>query len=123
MEAQAMIPVLILAFRLLIGHAVADFALQTEWMAKFKNWRVASPPPLGQKQQSVWVYVLSSHAMIHGGAVWVATGSATLGLAETVAHWLIDLGKCSSLYGIHEDQTMHLICKGTWLALYPLRLP
>ena len=91
---------------LVMGHAVADFALQSEAMAKGKNWRTPYAIP--------WPYWLTAHALIHGAAVTVVTGSVTLGLCETAAHWLIDLGKCSNKYGIHIDQALHLACKVAW---------
>jgi hypothetical protein len=47
----------------------------------------------------------------------VVTGSATLGLLETVAHWAIDFGKCEKWYSIHVDQALHLLCKVAWLGL------
>lgn len=104
-------------FALIIGHAFADFVFQTEWMAKYKNRRNQSPPPIGQKQQSVWFYVLTAHALVHGGIVWIITGNVWLGIAETVAHWCIDFGKCENWYGIHTDQSAHVICKILWSTL------
>jgi hypothetical protein len=38
-------------------------------------------------------------------------------LAETVVHWLIDLGKCEKWYGIHTDQALHVACKLLWWGL------
>lgn len=109
-----------LVFRLLCGHALADFALQTEWIARNKN-RHAVPmgydPALHGPKQSIWPYVLSAHALIHGLAVFLATGSYILGAAESVVHWLIDFGKCERWYGVHLDQAMHLGCKALWIAL------
>ena len=32
-------------------------------------------------------------------------------------HWFIDFGKCEKLYGMHVDQTMHLVCKVLWWGL------
>ena len=109
-----------LAFRLLCGHALADFCLQSEWVARNKN-RHASPagydPKLHGAKQCVWPYVLTAHALTHGLAVYLATGLLALGLAETVAHWLIDFFKCERWYGIHIDQGLHLACKVAWLIL------
>jgi len=101
-------------FKLLIGHAFGDFVFQSEWMAKHKNRNRSSIPPPGQKQQTVWVYVLTSHALVHGGIVWLLTGNMWLGLAETIAHWCIDFGKCENWYGIHMDQWLHFACKCVW---------
>jgi hypothetical protein len=106
---------------LLAGHALMDFALQSETMARCKCRR--SPDPI---QQSVpWYYWLTAHALLHGAivgvvfywgyldwylAVWFAA-------AETVAHWVIDFGKCERLYGIHIDQGLHVLCKVAWWGL------
>lgn len=101
--------------KLLMGHALSDFALQSPWMAQAKNRnRPAPEPPPGQTPQTVWPYVLTSHALIHGAAVYVITGSELFGLLETVAHWLIDFGKCENKYGIHVDQGLHVVCKIIW---------
>lgn len=109
-----------LIFKLLAGHALADYALQTDWVAKNKN-RHAIPvgynPELHGPMQTVWPYVLSSHALIHGLMVYAATGSVVLAYAETVAHWLIDFGKCEKWYGIHTDQALHVACKVMWIAI------
>lgn len=108
-------------FKLFCGHALADFALQTEWIAKNKSRHAGVPagydPKLHGPPQSIWVYVLTSHALIHGAFVFAATGSAALGMAETVAHWLIDFGKCERKYGIHTDQALHFVCKILWAVL------
>ena len=66
-----------------------------------------------------WYYWLTAHALIHGAAVavvlrwWGGIDPATavwFGVAEAVVHWLIDLGKCERLYGIHIDQGLHVGC-------------
>jgi len=101
----------IMLFLLLVGHAIADFALQSDAMAKGKNRHNKSEPPPGAKPQVCWYYWLTAHALIHGGVVWLVTGLWIFGLMETIAHWLIDFGKCENWYGIHEDQLMHLLCK------------
>lgn len=106
-----------LLFKLLVGHALADFALQTDWIAKNKN-RHAIPggydPKIHGPLQTIWPYVLTSHALIHGAFVFLATGRIELGIAETMAHWMIDFGKCEKWYGIHIDQALHIFCKLLW---------
>ncbi len=114
-----MIHVAQVLFALLCGHALVDFSLQTEWIAKNKN-RHAIPSgyvrALHGPMQTVWPHVLTAHALMHGGAVWLATGSTMMGVYETIAHWLIDFGKCERWYGIHADQGLHVACKLVWLA-------
>lgn len=100
---------------LLMGHAVADFALQSSDMAQGKNRNRKTTPPPGAKYQPTWHYWLSAHSLIHGAAVTIITGVWWLGLAETICHWLIDFGKCDNLYGIHTDQWLHIGCKVLWV--------
>ena len=101
--------------KLLMGHALSDFALQSDVMAKGKN-RNRKPDyiPEGQKAQPAWIYWLTAHGLIHGMAVWLITGSIWIGVAETVCHAAIDFGKCDNHYGIHLDQAMHVGCKILW---------
>lgn len=103
---------------LLVGHAVADFWAQSDALAQMKNRnRPNTRVPPGQKPQVMWPYALSAHALMHGAAVSLITGSVVLGLAETGAHWCIDFGKCENWYGIHLDQALHLACKVLWVAI------
>lgn len=96
-------------FLLLAGHGLGDYALQNDFIANNKA-RVGSIP-------GFWPYVLTSHALIHGMLVAIITGQVALGVAETVAHWLIDFGKCEKKYGIHTDQALHILCKAAWALL------
>lgn len=109
-----------LFFYLLVGHAVADFALQPDSMGKGKNRnrkidRSAIPP--GQKYVACWPYWLTAHALVHGGAVAVITGVWWLGLIETAAHWTIDFCKCDNKITVHQDQSLHIGCKIVYLPL------
>lgn len=102
---------------LLVGHAVADYALQSEAMARGKNWNNTTPVPQGQKPQICWYYWLAAHALIHGGAVTIVTQSILLGIAETVLHFVIDCLKCAGITSINEDQLAHILCKVLWVSL------
>ena len=106
-----------LFFLLCLGHFVADYLLQSDFIAKGKNrFRavdLASIPP-GQTPQTVWPWVLSAHAGTHGAAVYLVTGMPILAALEMISHWLIDYGKCANRYGIHADQFMHIGCKALW---------
>ena len=108
-------------FYLLVGHALADFVLQTDMMAKHKN-RNRKPDmsvvPSGQNYMPCWHYWLTSHALIHGGTVAVITGIWWLGLFETVMHWVIDFAKCENLIGVNQDQALHIACKLVWLGIW-----
>lgn len=104
-------------FWLLVGHAVMDFWAQSDSVAKMKNRHYKPTPPPGATPQTIWPYALTAHALMHGSAVAYLTGSVELGIAETVAHWLTDFGKCENWYGIHVDQAIHVACKVAWLWL------
>ena len=78
-------------FALLCGHAISDFALQSESMGLGKS-RHKKPPyiPKGIRGQTVWLYYLTAHAFINGGVVYLITQSQFLGITETIVHWVID---------------------------------
>jgi len=103
-------PYLVAFFLLLVGHALSDFPLQTDFMVRAKSPRAGS----------IWPWVLGSHSLIHGFAVAVILGNFWLGLAEFIAHFIIDLCKSLGLFGkgdisFHIDQTFHFICKAAWV--------
>lgn len=110
-----------LVFYLLACHALADYTLQTDTMARSKN---SNTPMSGVP----WPYWMGAHALIHGLLVALVIVSyagsrmhgwavATyLGLTETVLHWNIDVAKCQGKTNIHQDQALHLACKLTWAA-------
>jgi hypothetical protein len=103
-------------FLFIVVHALCDFALQNETMAINK-----SPNANTDMQKHVgWFYWLISHALIHGGGVWMLTHSIFLGTAETVAHFIIDYFKCKGKYSIHGDQMLHIACKLLWTILFIL---
>jgi hypothetical protein len=97
---------------LIVGHALADFVLQSSMMAAGKSRHHPRGP-----REPPWYYWLASHALIHGGVVGLVTGSAGLGVAEFVAHGVIDFGKCEDFYGFNTDQLFHLICKLIWISI------
>ena len=100
-----------------VGHALADFVLQTDTMAKGKNrHRKPHSGPDG-KYQPAWGYWLSAHALIHGGVVALVTGSVLLGVLESICHAMIDFGKGEDWYGFNADQTLHVGCKIIWAAV------
>lgn len=96
---------------MLIGHAVADYPLQGDWLSKAKNQTISPVPG-----QVIWPGALASHAAIHAGAVWLGTGSWILAGAEFVAHSLIDFTKCSGRLSYNQDQALHVACKVVWFA-------
>jgi hypothetical protein len=102
-------------FWLVTGHFVMDYALQGSTMAAQK-----SPVPGGPRNEALaravpWPYWMTTHALMHGGVVYVVTGSMTLGLLETAMHFATDVAKCCHKIDIHVDQAIHLACKVAWL--------
>jgi hypothetical protein len=98
---------------LVLGHLVADYPLQTDFVAKFKCRRASLP-------SVPWYYVMAGHAATHAVSVWLITGSVWLGCAEFVAHYVIDVLKCEGLTNIHVDQSLHVACKVAWLMILVL---
>ena len=105
-------------FLLIAGHALADFAFQSEAMARGKHRSYRAPPP-DTEHFPHWFYWLTSHSLIHGGAVALITGVWWLGVAETVLHWFVDYAKCEDWIGFHTDQGIHVASKVLWWVLLP----
>lgn len=91
-------------FYLLFGHFLADYPLQSEFLATGKNHKTPIPG-------FPWYQLLTAHAFIHGGIVAYITGHVWLGVIETVLHWIIDYGKSDGRYGFNTDQALHITCK------------
>ena len=102
-----------LFFALLIGHALADFPLQGDFLSRGKN-RHTEPPKLAdgkESPRSLWIYLMTAHALIHAGFVWLFTGFLIFALAEFVLHWMIDVLKCEGRTSFAIDQWLHVLCK------------
>ena len=98
-----------LVILLLLGHFVADYPLQTD--------RIATEKCPGCDKVLSWRWWLTAHAATHGFLVACITGMPLLGLAETVAHIVTDLGKCKGLYPLGTDQALHLGAKVVWVLI------
>ena len=94
-------------FMLLGAHAICDFPLQGDFMAKAKN-------PVSPLPGVPWWIVMAAHSLIHGVAVASVTGRPDLGALEVFTHFCIDTGKCRGGYGFTTDQCLHVVCKGVW---------
>lgn len=105
-----------LFFLLMIGHAIADYALQNDFMAAAKNHKTE----LGKVY---WKWVLPSHGLIHAGFVYIIAGSFVLALAEFIIHTITDYLKCDGKIGFHTDQWIHVGCKLLWVVLITLEIP
>lgn len=93
-----------LFFWLVVGHCVADYPGQGDFLSKAKNHR--SPIP-----GIDWQIALMAHAMIHAGVVAYLTGSLVCGMIEFAVHCVIDWLKCEGDTTFRADQILHIICK------------
>jgi len=99
-----------MAIALVAGHALADYPLQGDFLAKAKN-RTAPIPGVP------WRQALGAHVGIHGAFVAFITGIWWLFIAEAAIHWFTDDAKCRGKLTFNQDQAIHLACKGVWLVL------
>lgn len=88
----------------IVVHALADFPLQGDYIARQKTRRQADT-------RSDWIIALIAHCVIHAGGVWLVSGSLVLATTEFVLHGLIDTGKGEEKFGIATDQGLHVACK------------
>ena len=106
-------------FALGVAHALADFALQGDFLALAKNPHADSAKFFGEKGKPccLWVQALTAHSLIHAGGVWLVTGSVFLGAVELVLHWFIDYAKNESWTSFSADQLLHFLCKVAYAAI------
>lgn len=104
-------------FWLLVMHALCDFTLQTDVMAKGKNRHNRTEPPPGQAFFPCWAFWLSAHALIWGGGVALVLGPGA-GAIAVVAHWVTDFAKCEKCTSVLADQGIHLVTLGILLVVF-----
>ena len=106
-------------FALAIGHAFADFAWQSEFMAVNKNRNLMPRDTDDGKPSTMWVHVLAAHCLVHAGAVWVVLGSLedawAIALFEFAVHCCIDFVKCEGKTSFNTDQALHYFCKASYV--------
>lgn len=106
------------------GHAVADYGLQSAYVAEFKVRTTANRD---------WFVTLGAHCLIHGFLVAVvilgiallngmpmpraAAVAGLLAWAEFGAHFAIDDAKGQQRFSYRVDQLLHYGCKLLWLAI------
>lgn len=108
-------------FKLLFGHALADWPLQGEHLSKTKNpnYKGGEYVPEGQRPVKIWPLSMGAHGLIHGGMVYLVTGSPILGVLEMGFHCFIDFMKCENVIDPYVDQVLHLLCKVVWAGWMP----
>lgn len=104
------VPDISLLILLVLIHALADYPVQGDFLPHGKR-RASSFEVLS------WRGVLTYHAAIHAGAVFVLTESLLLGLSEFVIHWMTDYLKFRDRIGRSTDQAIHIGCKVIWWIL------
>jgi hypothetical protein len=100
----------VLFFWLMVGHSLADYPLQGDFLAQGKNRHT-------EIGKVFWPHAIFAHSMIHGGFVALFTGSIWLGLAEVAVHAITDLLKCDNWIGLRFDQTIHIVSKIAWAVI------
>lgn len=92
------------------GHALCDYPLQGDFLAKGKNHKQPIPGvPFG--------HCLSAHALIQAGMVLAITDSVPLAVAELAIHAATDYAKCDGKLTFNQDQAIHYGCKVLWAFL------
>ena len=92
---------------LLAGHALCDYPLQGDFLARGKNHLAPF------RDMAAWQLLLA-HCLIHMGMVLLITGNAWLALAELVIHYGTDWVKCDERINFNQDQAVHYGCKILW---------
>jgi len=110
---------LLMLFLLAGGHALGDFALQSDWVATNKNRNIRLRMPIEERArtQVIWPWLLGAHSFHHGLIVFLITQRPAFGVAETICHVITDFGKCEKWFGFHADQVIHLVTKAAWAGL------
>jgi hypothetical protein len=98
----------ILFLKLAIGHFLADYPLQGDFLAAAKNHRKPIPGV-------PWYQALMAHSAIQAGMVWFVTGNVWFGLIEFFAHGFTDYLKSEGRISFNQDQICHLLCKAAYL--------
>ena len=114
-----MVPALVTFLWLCFAHCIADYGLQSNFMAIAKSRHT----DLGKQ---FWKTVLSAHSATHGGSVAIVLHLlcglswnvvTIFGVAEFIVHFVIDFCKCEDWYNFHVDQALHIGCKVLWVAI------
>lgn len=104
---------MIILVALIGAHALADYPLQGDFLAKAKN-RTTPVPGVP------WWQALGAHVAIQGAFVALITGVWWLFIAEAAIHWFTDDAKCRGKISFNTDQAIHVGCKFVWLGVWSL---
>lgn len=95
---------------LFAGHALCDYPLQGDFLARGKNH--TNPIP-----GIPWQHCLLAHSLIHAGMVYLITQNFWFALAELMIHCVTDYLKCDGRISFNVDQAIHYTCKLLWAIL------
>ena len=98
-----MVELLMLFVTLLCTHFLLDFAIQGDFVAKYKA-RIVD-----DSNNVMWKWVLTAHAASHTLPVLILTQSVLLGLLMFISHFVIDFLKCEQKINFNQDQTLHIL--------------
>ena len=98
---------LLLLFLLLLGHRLADYPIEGDFLTRGKA-------NLTAQEIKKWPMELTIHSFIHGITVGLLTASTLLGVFEFVIHWIVDYIKFNGYFDVDTDQFIHVMCKVLW---------
>lgn len=106
----------VMLFWLVVAHAVCDYPLQGDFLAKSKSDGCAGAP---------WWLFLWTHATIQAGGTAAAmllshqasSAAVAFGAAEFVLHGIIDTVKVRARNSLISDQAAHVACKVAYVAV------
>ena len=90
-------------FVLLLVHYLCDFALQNDFVAKFKAMKIDG------EYNPIWYHCLTAHCAIHSLGVYLVANSIWLSIVMFVTHFVIDQTKCLGKLTFNQDQGLHFI--------------
>lgn len=104
--------ILIMLSTLMCYHFLLDFAIQGDFVAKFKARLIDG------ENNIMWKWVLTAHAASHTLPVIILTESLALSGIMFLSHFIIDFLKCEQRINFNQDQTLHIfvILLITWLS-------
>lgn len=86
---------------LIMVHYLCDFALQNDFVAKFKAIKING------EYNPIWYHCLIAHCAIHSLGVYLVTKSMLLVSIMFVTHFVIDQSKCLNKLTFNQDQILH----------------
>lgn len=118
-EVAGPLSALVLLFVFAIGHAIADFPLQGDFLSHGKNRHsdVVRLADGKENPKDLWVYLMSAHCLIHAGFVLLISGVVIFAVAEFILHWLIDVVKCEGKTSFAMDQWLHIASKAVYVLI------